>query len=296
MRPPLLTLIGGHRAADCPGRESSFARSPAESRPKRRTNSQSAATRSGMPRIGPQINASGMTIRQAIMPNSTTQMFLTGSLSGPTESDGDHQMGERQPVGAIRQKRIFAAGGFQALPHVRQPIGQARKRSPDGGSVTKPRRQQPQFPPSGNAVSPLRTSADDKEPNTRRIHSRRRRLGRFTGLHGNLFSFRRRRSESPPVELNLFHREFADKEQMRRSSASCRRTVPANPPAISHTAPKRQTLSSVKEAYHANPLRSILERAWRNVKLGFHLIRVRRGDRAFAGAVHLPGGHHSALS
>ncbi len=28
---------------------------------------------------GPQINANGMTIRQAIMPNSTTQTFLTGS-------------------------------------------------------------------------------------------------------------------------------------------------------------------------------------------------------------------------
>lgn len=39
-----------------------------------------------MPRMGPQINASGMTNRQAIMPNSTTQMFLTGSLSGPKKA------------------------------------------------------------------------------------------------------------------------------------------------------------------------------------------------------------------
>jgi len=36
-----------------------------------------------MPRIGPAINASGKTITQAIIPNWITQMFFTGSFSGP---------------------------------------------------------------------------------------------------------------------------------------------------------------------------------------------------------------------
>ena len=37
----------------------------------------------GMPRRGPQISASGITKAQAIMPNSITQRFLTGSRKGP---------------------------------------------------------------------------------------------------------------------------------------------------------------------------------------------------------------------
>ena len=42
-------------------------------RPKTPNEQSMSCQKKGMPRIGPQINANGITIRQAIMPNSTTQ-------------------------------------------------------------------------------------------------------------------------------------------------------------------------------------------------------------------------------
>src|SRR5579871_2836295 len=40
----------------------------------------------GMPRIPPAHNANGTTSAHAIIPNSTTQIFLTGFLNGPTNA------------------------------------------------------------------------------------------------------------------------------------------------------------------------------------------------------------------
>ena len=51
-------------------------------------------------------------------------------LQRSPKSNGDHEMGERQPVGAIRQKGILAARGLQTLTNIRQPMRQSRKRVP----------------------------------------------------------------------------------------------------------------------------------------------------------------------
>jgi hypothetical protein len=48
--------------------------------PKTPNEQSTSRQKRGMPRIGPQINARGTTIRQAIMPNSTTQIFHGDSL------------------------------------------------------------------------------------------------------------------------------------------------------------------------------------------------------------------------
>jgi hypothetical protein len=42
--------------------------------------------KSGIPRNGPQISAKGTINTQAIIPNSTTHMFLSGLLSGPQKA------------------------------------------------------------------------------------------------------------------------------------------------------------------------------------------------------------------
>jgi len=44
--------------------------------PKMPNEQSSSRHQTGIPRIGPQIKASGITNTQAIIPNSTTQMFL----------------------------------------------------------------------------------------------------------------------------------------------------------------------------------------------------------------------------
>jgi len=68
----------------------------------------------GMCRIGPAIRASGMMPTQAIMPNYHPDVADRLTHRSP-ERDGDGEMGEGQPIGAVRQKRIRPGGLVESV-------------------------------------------------------------------------------------------------------------------------------------------------------------------------------------
>ena len=131
--------------------------------PKTPNEQSMSCQKSGMPRIGPQINASGITRTQAIMPNFDDPYVADRISQRPEEGDGNDNVGERQPVGAVGEKWIVAAGGFNTVANVRQPVGQARKRGSDGGAIAEPGCQQPHFPKERKGRESAQKKSDNEE-------------------------------------------------------------------------------------------------------------------------------------
>jgi hypothetical protein len=65
------------------------------------------------------------------------------------ESDGDHNMSERQPVSPIGEKGIITSSGFQPLADISEPTGQSGKHVSDRRARAKPRCEELQLPREG---------------------------------------------------------------------------------------------------------------------------------------------------
>ena len=67
------------------------------------------------------MRARGITPAQAMTPKTSTHLLRTGSIERADEGDGDDEVGEGKPVGAVGHEGVVAVGVDDAFVDAAEP-------------------------------------------------------------------------------------------------------------------------------------------------------------------------------